>query len=224
MKEHRPFRGLLRRRQCLVPTWRGWLLLLCALVVAGIVAVREAHPFLAVTDPVAGEVLVAEGWMPDYSFRQAIEEFRRNRYRALYVTGGPLERGEPLSEFKTYAELGAAVIERFGLPTNAVQAVPAPRVRQDRTFASAIALKRWFQDRGSIPAKINVVTTGAHARRTRLLFEKAFRKTAAIGIISVEDERYDPKHWWRTSYGFRDVVNETVAYVYARFLFRARSD
>jgi hypothetical protein len=221
MKEHRSFWGLLRRRHCLVPTWRGWLILWLAMMVACALAVRAVHPFLAVTDPVPGEALVAEGWMPDYAIQQVIEEFRHNRYDALYVTGGPIEHGERLSEFKTYAEFGAAVIERFGLPTNVVQAVPAPMVRQDRTFAAALALKHWLHRHGTIPAKINVISTGAHARRTRLLFEKAFGKSALIGIIAVDEQRYDPKHWWKTSNGFRDVVSETVAYVYARFLFRA---
>ena len=46
-----------------------------------------------------------------------------------------------MSEFKTYAELGASVLIKFGLRTNVVQAVPTPNVVQDRTYTSAITLK-----------------------------------------------------------------------------------
>jgi hypothetical protein len=66
---------------------------------------------------------------------------------------------------------------------------------------------------------LNIVTEGVHARRTRLLFQKAFGENAAIGIIAVPNPDYDPKQWWRYSEGVREVVGETVAYLYAKLLF-----
>ena len=224
VKEPRSFWGLFCRRQCVVPTWRGWIALLAATAVALCVAVRTVHPFLAVTARVDGEVLVVEGWAADYAMEQAIAEFRRHPYRALCVTGGPIEKGAPLSEYKTYAELGLATIEKLGLRTNVVHAVPAPVVRKDRTFASARTLKHWLREHGLMTAKINVVSGDAHARRTRLLFEKAFGKDSEIGIIAVEDQTYDAKRWWTSSRGFRTVVDEAIAYLYARLMFRPPKD
>ena len=61
---------------------------------------------------------------------QLIQVFKRGRYSLLCVTGGPLERGEPLSEYKTYAELGAAILVKAGLATNLVSAIPAPITRR----------------------------------------------------------------------------------------------
>jgi hypothetical protein len=149
-----------------------------------------------------------------------VREFRGGKHSGFYVTGIPLERGEPLSEYGTYAELGAAVAIQLGLKAEEVFAVPAPDVRQDRTYASAVALREWLRDRSVQPEAITVVSVGAHARRTRLLYGKAFGADTRIGIIAVPDRNYDARRWWASSAGVRDVIDETVAYLYARLLFR----
>jgi hypothetical protein len=213
--------GLLRRRQCLVPTWRGWLLLVLGLVVLVAIAVREVHPFLAVTKPVTGGLLVVEGWAPDYALEAAVEEFSRNHYDRIYVIGGPLEHGGPLAEYRTLAERGAATLLKLGLTTNAVQAVPAPLVRQDRTYAAAVSLRNWLRQHGISANKVHLLSEGAHARRSRLLVEKAMGPGAVVGVTSITDKDYDPQRWWRSSAGVRTVISEALAYAYARCLFRA---
>ena len=219
MKPRKPFWGLFRRRECLVPTWRGCVLFLAVAValVAGVLG--NLHSFLAVTAPVPAEALVIEGWTPDYAFREAAAEFKQHPYKKIYVTGGSLEQGSHLSEYQTYAKLGAAMLVQMGLDSNVVQAVPAERVRQDRTHASAAALNAWLLRHNAVPAGLNVVSLGAHARRSWLLFEKVLGEKTRVGVISVEDRDYDPKYWWKTSLGVRLVTDEMVAYFYARVLF-----
>ena len=184
-----------------------------ALIVFG---VRGAGSFLTVNDPVDNGALVVEGWLPDYALQQAITEFERDHYSRIYVTGGPLENGGPLSEYRTFAELGAATLIRLGLITNAVQAVPAPAVRVDRTYASAVALKNWLHTNGSVETNFNVISFGVHSRRSRLLFEKALDKGCRVGIIAIEDRDYDSGRWWKSSAGVRTVIDEMIAYWYAR--------
>jgi hypothetical protein len=53
------------------------------------------------------------------------------------------------------------------------------------------------------------------------LYEKAFGAGTVIGVIAVPDREYEPQRWWASSSGVRDVVDEAVAYLYARFIFRA---
>jgi hypothetical protein len=212
------------RRECLLPTLRGWILLLLVGLLSVAAAFQYIHPFLAITDPIPGGALVVEGWATDYALEDAIAEFRGHDYRKLYVTGGPMERGVPLSEYKTYAELGAATLVRLGLDKDAVQAVPAPLVRQDRTFTSAVALRNWLRQHNAMPAQVNVITVGAHARRSRLLFEKAFASGLRVGIVAVEDRAYDAKRWWTSSNGVRAVMGEMLAYGYARLFFHAPTD
>ena len=164
-------------------------------------------------------VLVVEGWMPDYGMKEVITETQRKPYVLLVVTGGPLERGAPLSEYGTYAALGAATLAKLGASSPPPQSVPAMDVYRDRTFASAFALRDWLKERGPIPATINLVSLGAHARRSRLLFNKVFGPDVEIGIIAVPDRSYDAQHWWRSSQGFRSVTDEFIGYLYARFIF-----
>ena len=66
-------------------------------------------------------------------------------------------------------------------------------------------------------SSINVLTEGAHARRTRLLYQKAFGKNVAVGVVAISNPNYDPTQWWRYSDGVREVIGESIAYVYARF-------
>jgi hypothetical protein len=211
--------GLLRRRQFLVPTWLGWLALLGVFGAAALFVVRQAHSFLAVTETLPGGALVVEGSVPDYVLEAAINEFRRGHYEKLYVTGGPLDAGAPLVEYRTYAERGAAILLKLGLSPNEFQAVPAPQVRQDRTYTAMIALRDHFQQNRTMPAKVNLVTRGPHARRSRLLLQYALGKEVQVGVTAVPNRDYDVVHWWRSSPGVRDVIAEALAYGFV-FLFR----
>jgi hypothetical protein len=219
MQSRQPYWGLLCRRSCLLPTWRGWLAGILILGVALWAAGRRASDFLSVNDPCPGGVLVVEGWASDHALEETAAEFSRDHYERLYVTGGPLDKGARLSEYRTHAELGAAILLKLNLSSNVVQAVPAPDVRKDRTFASAVALKRWLAEHHQAVTRINLVTEGPHARRSRLMYEKAFGGGVQIGVIALEPLNYDARHWWRSSAGVRTVIGELLAYGYARLLF-----
>jgi hypothetical protein len=211
--------ALLRRRNCLVPTMRGWGLLLVVMAVSTLTVAHGLQTFLAPNDPQSGGVLVAEGWASDYTLAAAAAEFRRNHYEKLYVTGGPVSSGSFFVEYKSAATLGAATLLKMGLAANEVQAVPAALVTRDRTYNSAVCLKRWWREHGIAPAKINLLTEGPHARRSRLLYEKALGTGVTVGVIAVPVQNYDPNHWWRSCSGTRTVLGEAIAYGYARLLF-----
>ena len=52
----------------------------------------------------------------------------------------------------------------------------------------------------------------------------AFGEEVKVGVISVANPDYDPAQWWRYSEGVRQVLSESVAYVYAKvFFIRSRS-
>lgn len=202
-----------------MPTPRGCLLLALGGALAAFLAVRGAYPFLALNDPLPGGVLVVEGWSADSTFEFAIAEFRRNDYARLLVTGIPVEQGAPLSEYKNYANLGAAVLVKLGMGTNEVQAVPTPETQRDRTYAMAWSLRTWLREHQMSSAKINLVTQGPHARRSRLIFQKALGPDFSVGVMAVPARGYEERYWWRSSQGVRVVLGEAIAYVYARFLF-----
>ena len=222
MKTRNALGGLLRRRECLIPSWQGLLLLMLIGIALTATAVLNIHPFLSVTAPVPAEVLVVEGWVPDYVLEEAKAEFERHPYRKLYVTGGALERGEHLSEYKTYADLSAATLVKMGMSNSAVEAVVAPIVQKDRTYASGLALKHRLSVRGEAVAGINLVSFSAHARRSRFLFQRAFGDDLKVGVIAIQSREYDPGRWWAFSAGVRNVIHEFVAYIYVLVVFSAQ--
>ncbi|MCX6923336.1 MAG: YdcF family protein [Verrucomicrobia bacterium] len=216
--------GLLRRRQCLVPTLTGCLLLILIAIALVVLAVREVHPFLAVTDSVPGGVLIVEGWVPDHVLGTVIGEYKRNHYTKLFVTGIPLEHGAHLSEYTNYAYLGAVTLVKLGMSTNDVQPVPTGPTRRDRTYSMALSVKHWLRDHGMAPTKVNLITGGPHARRSRLMFEKAMGKGVTVGVIAIPADDYEERHWWNTSQGVRTIIGEAIAYLYARLLFYPPQD
>jgi uncharacterized SAM-binding protein YcdF (DUF218 family) len=138
----------------------------------------------------------------------------------VYTTGGPIAGSDgATNDFNTAASVGAEWLVKAGVPAGLVQMVPSHVAGRDRTYSAALALKEWFRTNNVTVASVNVLTEDAHARRTRLLFQKAFGKATDIGIIAVQNPDYDPDHWWRYSEGVREILGETIAYLYADFLF-----
>ncbi len=201
-------------------SWRGWLVLVLLTIVVVLGFVLNIHPFLSVTHPVNTDVLVVEGWINDYGIKAAVKEFKTGHYERVYTTGGPVEGYGPTSSiYDTDAYQSAELLRKAGLPDESVQSVPSLFVGRDRTYTSAVTLRNWFRDHHLHVQSFNVLTEDAHARRTWLLFQEAFGKDVQVGIISVPNPDYDASHWWRSSEGVRGVIDETVAYVYAKFLF-----
>ncbi len=203
---------------------RGWLVLLLAALGAGIFVARNVQPFLAKNQRVDSNILVVEGWVHEYAIRAAAAEFQTGRYEKIYTTGGPVVgTGGYVNDFNTSASVGAELLVKAGVRAEQVQMVPAHAVGRDRTFYSAVTLREYFRTNGLAGKNFNVLTEDAHARRTQRLFQVAFGPTAVVGILSVPDPDYDPAHWWRSSEGVREVLSESIAYVYAQFLFRPQA-
>lgn len=213
--------GLFAKRPRWAPTWRGWCAFLFVSACLVVVLVLGIHRFLAVNCPVPGGILVMEGWLNDDAMADSVKEFRTHAYDRVVVTGGPIERGSFLSAYGTYAQLGAATLLKLGIETNKLETVPAKAVKKDRTYASALALSAWMKNQSPPIRKVNLLTQGAHARRSWLLFKKAIRKDAEVGVIAIEDRDYEPGRWYRSSMGVRFVLSELIAYAYVKFFFFA---
>jgi uncharacterized SAM-binding protein YcdF (DUF218 family) len=193
------------------------------MMLAGVLAfLRWIYPFLAITEPSRSNVLVMEGWLYPAGVRDAVRYFKAGNYNYILTTGGPLpsDRGlEGISQSNTWAASGAYWLRRSGVSADLIHAVPSFHVGKDRTYASAVALKTWLAENAPEVKSITIVTGDVHARRTRLLFQKALGPDMSVGIIATRNPEYDPSHWWESSEGVRDVISESVAYLYARVLF-----
>jgi len=212
--------GLVQRRECWRLSLMGWAVILAIVLGTGLLAFFKLPSFLAVTHRVDAKFLVVEGWVHEFTFAAAANEFKTGGYQRVFTTGGPIVgQGGYVSDSHTYASIGADQLVKQGIPKESVQMVPSRVMDRDRTYSSAVALRDWLRDQHIPAASINVLTEDSHARRTWLLFEKAFGSEVKVGIISIPNPDYAPKDWWRNSQGVREVIGESIAYLYARFFF-----
>ena len=212
--------GILTRKERWGLSWRGRLIVVLLGILTAVLLLLTAEPFLAETHRVNSDTLVVEGWIHEYAIRAAVEEFRRGSYQRVLSTGGPVVgNGGYVNDYQTSASVGADELKKRGVPSQMVQMVPSRVVNRDRTYASAVALREWFREHDMTVNSLNVVTEDTHARRTRLLFEKALGKNVTVGIIAVPNPDYDARRWWKYSEGVKDVVSEGIAYLYARLFF-----
>ena len=171
--------------------------------------------FLAVTHRVPTRYLVVEGWVPEYVLLAAVKEFRTGGYQQVFTTGGPFFRSQELVAHVDYAHRGEAALRRLGLSTNEVTAVPAPPTHRDRTYLSAIALRDYLKVNDFHLESVNVLSLGAHTRRSGLCFGRAFGAKVSIGTIAIENLEYDPNRWWKFSEGVKEIAGESLAFTYA---------
>jgi uncharacterized SAM-binding protein YcdF (DUF218 family) len=212
--------GVFDRKERWSLSWRGRLILASAVLLVGALYVKGVYPFLAMTNRVNADVLVVEGWVHEYTIRAAVDEFRSGSYGRVFATGGPVVgTGGYINDFYTSASVGADLLRKNGLANGSVQEVPSRVMDRDRTYGSAIALRNWLREHNVPVSGINVITEDLHARRTRLLFQEALGDEVKVGVIGIPSPDYDAKHWWRYSDGVREVIGESIAYVYAKLFF-----
>jgi uncharacterized SAM-binding protein YcdF (DUF218 family) len=161
-------------------------------------------------------VLVVEGWVQDYAFESAAQEFRNGKYTWVITTGGPLQKGSQLSLYKSMAELSAAILKQKGIPEDRIIPLPHPAVKINRTLASAKEVENWFQLNKDM-LSMNLISVGAHSRRSYRIFRKSLPNTIRLGIISIGDQNHDSDKWWTSSDGIRTIITETVAYIHCFF-------
>jgi hypothetical protein len=204
---------------------RGFMLLSaaagCALV--ALAYVRFIYSFLTPTALIDAPTAVVEGWIPDDAMERVAEHIMSRGYETVIVTGGPLDYGSLVGEYRTYAEVGRATIAKLTGRKDIV-AVPSPRMQKDRTYASAVSLKGWIDENGIQEKRLNLISSAAHTRRSWRLFELALGDKFRVGILAIPPRAYDTNKWWVYSEGFRTVTSETLAYLYTVFIFPFTSE
>ena len=199
----------------------AWLMLLFAAILSGLIAIAKIHPFLAVSEPIEAEALIIEGWADDSVMVGAMAEFERGNYQLVLTTGGPVQKGSYLAQYKSFAELAAATLIALQVPPERVIAIPTPQVELDRTAASARAVKQWLAQTNFKIRTVNLYSYDAHTRRSWWIFKSILKPEVKVGAIAHPSLDYDSKNWFTSSAGFRTILSETIAYLYARFIWQA---
>lgn len=213
---------LMKRKYARVPTLWGWLLILFVLGYGLLYGLRNMARWLSVEDPLPqAEVLVVEGFLPDYALQMAVLEFEKGNYTYIVTTGIPFTNGMGFCQFDNYADQARAVLISMGVPADKVFSAPTHEAYRDRTYASAVALRKWFMAHGGLPRSFNMYSMAVHAARSSFLYKMAFKDTGVkIGVLNAPDLTYDAKRWWQNSKGFRSVPVEALGYLFVRFFFK----
>ena len=137
------FCGILVRKERWGLSWRGRLVVIATALSIVCLVLLGIQPFLAVTYRVPANVLVVEGWVHEYAIRAGVEEFKTGSYQRVFTTGGPVVGlGGYINDYQTAASVGADLLKKAGVPEQSIQMVPSRVVGRDRTYSSAVALRR----------------------------------------------------------------------------------
>jgi hypothetical protein len=209
------------KKEVRVPTWRFWLTFLVSLGTLAFIFMTGIVPYLSTNHPEKAEILSVEGYMPDYAMKEAMHIFQRDGYKHMVVTGNKRTKGAHLDQYANDGEFSAAVLFQMGFDSSQLTVVAVQSdIRKDRTYHSALALGRWLKENRPGLDVVDIVSLGCHARRSRYLFQKALGDSITVGVHSVPDQSFNPKRWWKSSHGFREITKETIAWIYARWFFR----
>lgn len=170
--------------------------------------------FLSLSSPVPAQVLVLEGWIwSKPAMIEASEEFKRG-YQLVVCVSGPLRAAEAPGT-RSDAELARARLIKLGIDKRQIHCLTLPGPDRNRTYRSALATREWMGQVAPESTSINVFTVGVHARKSLVLFQKAFGPGYKVGIIAGTESEYPVKSWWASKKGIRLVVRNTAGYLYA---------
>jgi hypothetical protein len=193
------------------------VLLLGLLFVGVVVAVALAprlFPFLALTKPVGGDVLVVEGWLNSYMIPEAADVYRRGTYAVVVITGLQKQGNGTATEEPAAPPSTARSLVLAGVPPEVIVLVPAKLVGLHKTFASAQAFRSWLNGHPEYRG-VDVFTVGGHARKTYVVYRRVLGPQATVGIIAGKVQKLDVQHWWRTRRTIYIVAKGIVGWLYA---------
>lgn len=170
--------------------------------------------FLSVSSPVPAQILVIEGWIwAKPSMIQASQEFKRGYQLVVCVSAPP--RAVAALGTRSDAELARARLIELGIAERQIHCLTLAEPGRNRTYRSALATRAWMGQMKPESTSINVFTVGVHARKSLVLFQKAFGPGYKVGIIAGTESEYPVKSWWTSKKGIQLVLRNTAGYLYA---------
>jgi hypothetical protein len=210
-------RILFQRRTVWWPTPLGWSCFFLTSVSILMLGLLLGESFLSVTSRTNADTLIVEGWIGKEGTTAAKAEFDRGGYQYFVVTGGP-SKAAWLENPINLAEAAKSQLLRLGVPAPKVISAPCEDSELQRTYTSAVAAKQMLASHGLHPKKVNILTRGAHARRSHLVYIKVFKPDTEVGVISWLPSATSRQAWWQSSARAKDFLDESVGFAYEALL------
>ena len=186
-----------------------WIYFVGAVLFAGWVVVLNVGRWLVTEDPLqkATAIAVLSGRMPDRALEAAriYKQGYAPRVRLTHSTepGATMEKLAVL--YVGEDEYDKQILMHQGVPEDAIQVLEPPIVNTaDEIRTISEALRREKQ------GTVILVTSKAHTRRTRALWNRLSARDGAAIVRGVSDDPFDAAHWWRNTTDALDVVREIL--------------
>ena len=213
---------LFRRREIWCPTLIGWALILFISLapIAGWCLFGES--ILCLTKRESTDVLIIEGWIGEAALEAAAKEFKQGHYQWVVTAGGPSLDSWGHSSW-SYAKIARDRLILHGITEEHIIMAPCTDVDAQRTRESALAVYNALANQNIHPAALNIFTRGAHARRSRLIYSHIFEPAIKVGVIAWLPEQARTTPWWRSTERSRELLTETIGYLYETLLYLCQS-
>ena len=185
------------------------LILAAGCLIAAVAAFLGVGYWLVAEDPVrnAQAIVVLSGRMPLRAM-EAAGLFREGYAPEVWLThstepGQTLRAMDILYFGEEYYD--RQILLHQGVPAGAIRDLNPPiENTADEISAISAALAKEKE------RTVIIVTTKAHTRRVRLLWQKLSGGQGRAIVRAARDDDFDPSHWWRSSGDALDVVREVL--------------
>ena len=141
------------------------------------------------------------------------------RSKYTFFRERPDEKGKFFrTDFYSYATLCANRLRILGF-RDSIYPTPAIAYNKNRTYNSAQAVKKWYNNHFCHSVPINIITLDIHSRRTWLTYKSVFGKNTKIGIIPVPEKTEQKTDWIYHLRHFKSKLNESLSLIYVRYIF-----
>lgn len=153
-----------------------------------------------------------------YSIHWCGKEMPSTGQSVVYDIGEVDNKDTTTFHYPTYAAICAYRLEKLGFDPHLIKQVPATQVKQHKTYSYALALANWVNHSELPIHSINIFSRGIHARRSRLLYQKAMGSNFQIGVISTPEKEYR-RTWWESTIRRIGMIREGIGVLYYQFFF-----
>ncbi len=189
------------------------IILSLAIFAVSIPFIPRIAAFLSHSSPIdKPNIVVVEAWTSPETFRKAAQVFKENRAPALVICGVSKEknvhvhRNNVVYLIKNRVPLTSIVLLTDTIPSS------------HRTLTSARLLGFWIENSGIDTPRVQLVTLGAHSRKTHAIYKKVLGDSIATGIISVPEQFGKRAGIIRRFRYWRYVMRHVIGWVYAMVL------
>ena len=188
---------------------RLWIYFVGAVLFAGWFVFLNVGRWLVSEDPLqkATAIAVLSGRMPDRAL-EAARIYKQGYAPRVWLTHST-EPGATMEKLSVHYvgedEYDKQILMHQGVPEDAIQVLEPPIVNTaDEIRTISEALRREKQ------GTVILVTSKAHTRRTRALWNRLSARDGAAIVRGVSDDPFDAAHWWRNTTDALDVVREIL--------------